>query len=315
MTNLKKRKSVVNVGVDVGKWMLDVYIYEKGIHWQDENTPDGIKRILKRLSHYRVERLVMEATGRYQLGLAAAAYDKAIPVCIIKPLSIRKYAGAIEQLAKTDKVDAYVIAEFAAVIQPEPTPKVSKNLRLIKDLLSRRRQVMGMRTMELNRIQVMGKAFEVSCRRVLKCLDAEIARIEQKLDKCIQQQSEWSQRKAILMSAPGVGDTLAYTLLADMPELGTMTNKQVAALVGVAPINRDSGRSRGKRRIQGGRACVRTILYMATLSATQCNPIIKAFYQQLVAQGKHKKVAITACMRKFITMLNAMVRDQVTWAY
>ncbi|MCP3687984.1 MAG: IS110 family transposase [Gammaproteobacteria bacterium] len=315
MTIPKKRKSVINVGVDVGKWLLDVCIYEKDIHWQDENTPDGIKRILKRLSHYRVERLVMEATGRYQLNLAAAAYEKAIPVCIIKPLSIRRYAGAIEQLAKTDKIDAYVIAEFAAVVQPEPTPRVSKNLRLIKDLLSRRRQIMEMRTKELNRIQVMGKAFEVSCRRIIKCLDNEIARIEHKLDKCIQQQSEWSHRKTILISAPGVGDTLVYTLLADMPELGTMTNKQVAALVGVAPINRDSGRSRGKRRIQGGRACVRTILYMATLSATQCNPIIKGFYQQLVAQGKHKKVAITACMRKFITMLNAMVRDNTVWAY
>lgn len=315
MTNPIKRKSVVNVGVDVGKWLLDVCIYEKGIHWQDENTPEGITRILKRLSHYQVERLVMEATGRYQLNLAAAAYDKGIPVCIIKPLSIRRYAGATEQLAKTDKIDAHVIAEFAAILQPEPTPKVSKNLRSIKDLLSRRRQIMEMRTKELNRIQIMGKAFEGSCRRIIKCLDSEITRIEKKLDRYVEQQSEWSQRKAILKTAPGVGDTLAYTLLADMPELGTMTNKQAAALVGVAPINRDSGRSRGKRRIQGGRACVRTTLYMATLSATQCNPVIRAFYQQLVAQGKHKKVAITACMRKFITMLNAMVRDETEWAY
>ncbi len=315
MTNPIKRKSVVNVGVDVGKWFLDVCIYEKDIHWQDENTPEGIARILKRLSHYRVERLAMEATGRYQLDLAAAAYDRGIPVCIIKPLSIRRYAGATEQLAKTDKIDAHVIAEFAAILQPKPTPNVSKNLRSIKDLLSRRRQIIEMRTKELNRIQVMGKGFEASCRRVIKCLDTEIARIEKKLDRYVEQQSEWSQRKAILMTAPGVGDTLAYTLLADMPELGSMTNKQAAALVGVAPINRDSGRSRGKRRIRGGRACVRTTLYMATLSATQCNPIIRAFYQQLVAQGKHKKVAITACMRKFITMLNAMVRDETEWAY
>ena len=315
MTNPKKRKSVVNVGVDVGKWLLDVCIYEKDIHWQDENTPEGIRRILKRLSHYRVERLVMEATGRYQLNLASAAYDKSIPVCIMKPLSIRRYAGAIEQLAKTDKIDAYVIAEFGAVVQPEPTPKVSKNLRSIKDLLSRRRQVMEMRTKELNRIQVMGRALEASCRRIIKCLDSEITRIEKKLEQRIDKQSEWAERKAILMSTPGVGETPAYTLLADMPELGTLSSKQVASLVGVAPINRDSGRSRGKRRIQGGRSGVRTTLYMATLSATQCNPIIRAFYQQLVAQGKHKKVALTACMRKFITMLNAMVRDQAVWAY
>jgi transposase len=183
MTNPKKRKSMVNVGVDVGKWKLDVCIYEKDIHWQDDNTQEGIKRILKRLSFYHVERLVMEATGRYQLELASAAYKKSIPVCIIKPLSIRRYAGAIEQLAKTDKIDAGVIAEFAAVVQPQATPSISKNLRTIKDLLSRRRQLMEMRTKELNRVQIMGKDFEVSCRRIIKCLDMEIARIEKKLDQ------------------------------------------------------------------------------------------------------------------------------------
>jgi transposase len=315
MTNSKKRKTVVNVGVDVGKWKLDVCIYEKEIHFQEDNTLEGIRRILKRLAYYQVERLVMEATGRYQLELAAAAFEKGIPVCIVKPLSIRRYAGAIEQLAKTDKIDAYVIAEFAAFVQPEPTPKVSDNLRRIKDLLSRRRQIMDMRTQELNRIQIMGKALEASCRRVLKCLDAEIQRIEKKLDRYVDEQQEWANRKTIILSAPGAGDTLAYTLLADLPELGSMSNKQAASLVGVAPINRDSGKSRGKRRIQGGRANVRTVLYMATLSATQCNPIIRAFYLHLIAQGKHKKVALTACMRKFITMLNAMVRDQVAWAY
>jgi transposase len=315
MTNSKKRKTVVNVGVDVGKWKLDVCIYEKEIHFQEDNTLEGIRRILKRLAYYQVERLVMEATGRYQLELAAAAFEKGIPVCIVKPLSIRRYAGAIEQLAKTDKIDAYVIAEFAAFVQPEPTPKVSDNLRRIKDLLSRRRQIMDMRTQELNRIQIMGKALEASCRRVLKCLDAEIQRIEKKLDRYVDEQQEWADRKTIILSAPGAGDTLAYTLLADLPELGSMSNKQAASLVGVAPINRDSGKSRGKRRIQGGRANVRTVLYMATLSATQCNPIIRAFYLHLIAQGKHKKVALTACMRKFITMLNAMVRDQVAWAY
>ncbi|MES9826360.1 MAG: IS110 family transposase [Candidatus Thiodiazotropha endolucinida] len=315
MTNLKKRKSTVNVGVDVGKWMLDVHIYEKDIHWQDENTPEGVSRILKRLAHYRVKRLVMEATGRYQLVLAAAAYQKSLPVCIVKPLSIRRYAGVVEQLAKTDKIDARVIAEYAAIIQPEPTPKVSRNLRTIKDLLTRRRQVMEMRTQELNRLQIMGKAFETSCRRILRCLDAEIYSIEKKLNQLVERQAEWAERKSLLLSAPGVGDTLAYTLLADLPVLGSLNNKQVAALVGVAPINRDSGMSRGKRRIKGGRAGVRTTLYMATLSATQCNPVIRAFYRQLFDQGKHKKVALTACMRKFVTMLNAMVRDQVAWAY
>lgn len=315
MTNLKKSKSVVNVGVDVGKSSLDVYIYEKQLHWQEENTSEGIKRILKRLAHYHVERLAMEATGRYEWALAETSFAKGLPVCILKPLSVRRYAGAIEQLAKTDKIDAAVIAEYAAVTQPKITPRKSKNLIAIKDLLARRRQVKEMRTKELNRIKVMGKSFERSCKRLIKVFDTEVARLEKQLDKYVQEQAEWAERKAILMTAPGVGETLAYTLLADMPELGMLTNKESAALVGVAPINRDSGRLRGKRRIQGGRAGVRTTLYMATLSATQCNPVIKEFYTRLVAQGKHKKVALTACMRKFITMLNAMVRDNVEWAY
>ena len=315
MTNLKMSKTVVNVGVDVGKQSLDVCIHEKKLHWQEQNNAEGIKRILKRLAYYQVERLAVEATGRYEWALAEAAFDKGIPVCILKPLSVRRYAGAIEQLAKTDKIDAAVIAQYAATVKPRATPKKSKNLIVIKDLLSRRRQIMQMRTQELNRIKIMGKALERSCTRIIKVFDTEIVRLEKQLDKHVTEQADWAERKTILMTAPGVGATLAYTLLADMPELGTLNNKQTAALTGVAPINRDSGRLRGKRRIQGGRAGVRTTLYMATLSATQCNPVIKDFYLKLVAAGKHKKVAITACMRKFITMLNAMVRDKVEWAY
>jgi len=315
MTNRKKSKTIINVGVDVGKQFLDVWIYEKSLHFQEENNTSGIKRILKRLSHYQVERLVMEATGRYEFTLAQAAYSKGIPVCIVKPLLVRRYAGAINQLAKTDKIDAAVIAEFSAVVQPEITPQKSKNLIAIKDLVTRRRQLMNLRTQELNRIKIMGKALEVSCNRIIRCLDMEIKRMEKRLAKHVGEQAEWTEKQLVLKSAPGVGDTLIYTLLADLPELGSLNNKEIASLVGVAPINRDSGRLRGKRRIQGGRASIRTVLYMATLSATLCNPVIKAFYKKLVAQGKHKKVAITACMRKFITMLNTMVRDNCVWAY
>jgi len=315
MTNLKKRKSVVNVGVDVGKFTLDIYIYETDVYWQENNSPEGIKRILKRLSHYEVERLVMESTGRYQLELAVAAHDKKLPVCIINPAQVSQYAKADKRLAKTDPLDAQLIAEYGAIMQPELTPEKSKNLLAIKDLIARRRQLMGMRTQELNRRQVMGKRFEVSCNRMIRHLDQEITRIENQLDKHVADESDWSEKRVILKSAPGVGNALIYTILADLPEIGTMDRKQVGALVGLAPMNRDSGRTKGKRRIQGGRYSVRTMLYMATLSATQCNPVIKAFYQQLVAQGKHKKVALTACMRKFITMLNAMVRDRCEWAY
>lgn len=315
MTNLKKRKTIVNVGVDVGKSSLDVCIYETDTYWQEENTTEGIQRILKRLAHYRVKRLVMEATGRYEFELAQAAYRKPLPVCIIKPSAIRQYAKADNRLAKTDKLDAQLIAEYGAVMQPAVTPRKSKNLLAIKDLIARRRQLIGMRTQELNRKQIMGKGFQVSCNRMIRHLDQEIARIEKQLAKHVEAETPWSEKQAILKTAPGVGNTLVYTLLADLPEIGDLTRREIAALVGLAPMNRDSGKLRGKRRIQGGRYTVRTVLYMATLSAITCNPIIKAFYRQLVAQGKHKKVALTACMRKFITMLNAMVRDKCEWAY
>lgn len=313
MTISKKSKSSINVGVDVGKDTLDICIHEKGIHWQEPNNDAGVRNLLKKLSRYQVERLVMEATGRYQFLLAEQAYLKELPVCIMKPLSIRRYAGAVEQLAKTDKIDAVIIAEFAAVIKPRPTLAKSKKLILIKDLLARRRQVMEMRTQELNRLQIMGKSIAPSCKRLLNHLDKEVARLEKALDEQVEAEDTWAQKKALLLTAPGIGNTMVYTLLADLPELGEMNNKQAAALVGVAPINRDSGKVRGKRRVYGGRAGVRTTLYMATLSATMCNPVIKAFYQRLVTQGKHKKVAITACMRKFIVILNAMLRDNMAW--
>lgn len=315
MTNQKKSKAGINVGVDVGKNLLDVCIHEKQLYWQDENSDQGIRRILKRLAHYRVARLVVESTGRHEFAIVEAASAKGIPVVVAKPLSVRRFAGAIEQLAKTDKIDAGLIANFAATLQPKPTPEIGKNLRNIKDLIVRRRQLMTMRTKELNREKIMGAALAVSIRRIIRVLEQEIARIENRLDKAIQQQSAWSERQQILLTAPGVGPALVYTLLAELPELGQLNNKQAAALVGVAPFNRDSGAMRGKRRIKGGRHGVRTMLYMATMSATLCNPVIKAFYDSLVAAGKHKKVALVACMRKFICMLNAMVRDGVAWAY
>jgi len=315
MANLTKSKTVVNVGVDVGKQYLDVCIYEKNLYWREDNTVAGTKRLLKRLSHYHVERLVMEATGRYEFELAQLAYARKLPVCIVKPLLIRRYAGANDQLAKTDKLDAQVIAEFAATLKPKVTPEKSKNLIAIRDLIARRRQLVNLRTQENNRRGIMGKVLAVSCRRIIRHLNAEIERIEKQLARHVSEQAEWTEKQSRLKTVPGVGDTLVYTLLADLPELGELNNREISKLVGVAPINRDSGRMRGKRRIQGGRANIRTVLYMATLSATRCNPVIKAFYRKLVAQGKHKKVALTACMRKFIIILNTMEKNKTEWAF
>lgn len=315
MTNTNKSKTCINVGVDVGKHHLDVCLYKKAIYFQVTNCKEGIRQLLKRLAYYRVERLVMEATGRYEFQLAEAAYDRGLPVCIVKPLSVRRYARAIDQLAKTDKLDVNLLAEFAAVVCPRVSPQKSKRLIRIKDLLIRRRQLIAMHTQEMNRLHIMGKTFEASIRRVLNLFDKEVERVETQLDKLVQAHSEWALKKALLLTVPGVGNTLAYTLLADMPELGALSNKQAASLAGLAPINRDSDRMRGKRRIQGGRASVRTTLYMATLSPIQCNPILKHFYQKLVEKGKHKKVAITACMRRFITILNAILRDNTAWTH
>jgi transposase len=232
---------------------------------------------------------------------------------VANPLTIRRYAGAIGLLAKTDKLDAGLIAEYAAVLKPEVRPLASEKTLRIKDLLSRRRQLMEMRTMELNREQQFDGKIAASCRRLIKALEKEVAAVEQALDQAIEEVEEWRQRKELLLSVPGVGDTLAYTLLGDMPELGELNQKQIAALTGVAPFNRDSGNQRGRRRIRGGRAGVRTVLFMATLSAVQHNPVIRAFYQRLVAAGKHKKVALVACMRKMMGLLNAMLRDGKSW--
>jgi len=238
MANPRTSKTSVNVGVDVGKFYLDIFIHEKGIYFREENTPEGIRKVIKRLAYYSVERIAMEATGRYEFSLAEACYLKGLPVVIAKPISVRRYAGAIDQLAKTDKIDSQIIAEYAATLRPKPTPRKSKNLIIIKDLLARRRQLMHMRTQELNRIKVMGKAFEISCNRMIKMFDKEIVRMEAKLQAHVEQQAEWSERQEILLSAPGVGNTLAYSILADLPVIGTLTNNQIRKLVGVAPIHR-----------------------------------------------------------------------------
>ena len=314
MTN-KIEKFGINIGIDVGKFQLDIYLLERDLHFAVNNDDKGIRDALNRIKRYSVERIVLEATGRYELEFVTAAFDQGLPVCIVKPLAVRQFARASDQLAKTDKIDARIIAQFGQMMKPRFSLRQSKNQRLIKDLVVRRRQLINMRTMELNRQKIMGSTIERACNRLIKAINKDIQWTQTKLSKAVEEESAWAERRALLSTVPGVGDTLIYTLLSDMPELGTLNNKEIAALAGLAPINRDSGKLKGKRRIQGGRAQVRTTLYMATMSAIQCNPIISGFYHHLVARGKHKKVALTAAMRKFITILNAMVRDNAVWAY
>jgi len=226
---------------------------------------------------------------------------------------VRRFAGALGILAKTAKLDSRVIAQYAAMIAP-PVRKLPDNkTRKLRDLGKRRQQVVGMLTMEKNRLQIMPAFLCGDIRKSINSLKRQQAKLDEKIIKLSEQVEAWRHQRDIMESMPGVGVRLSTTMLSDLRELGTLNQKQIAALVGVAPMNRDSGRMRGNRRIRGGRAQVRTVLFMATLCAIQHNPVIKAFYQRLVKNGTHKKVAVVACMRKMIVLLNAMVRDETYW--
>jgi transposase len=236
-----------------------------------------------------------------------------MPVVVVQPMQVSQFAKAQGVYAKTDKIDARVIAQFGSVMQPEVRPIASKIVRLIKDLLARKRQLMATRTQELNRRHKAPKLLIPSHNRSLKVLDKEIAWVNDRLEKEVGGVTKWRRTYRILSSIPGVGDGVAYTLLGQLPELGELSNRQIAALCGLAPFNKDSGNMRGKRRIRGGRAPIRTVLYMAMLSSIQCNPVMNEFYERLVAKGKHKKVALTACMRKMMSIINTMVRNDQEW--
>lgn len=311
----KQREAGVNVGVDVGKQQLDVFIHERALHFTVTNDPAGIRSLLSRLSRYRLARLVVEATGRRELGLVLAAAERGWPVIVSQPLIVRRYAAAKGILAKTDKIVAALIADYAATMRPEVRPLAVGKMREIKDLIARRRQLVELSTMEKNRLDVMPKALQAGIRHHLKYLKAAIEKLDSFIDELVSSVDEWREKRDLLVSVPGIGPQVVNTLLSDLPELGTLTNKEIAALVGLAPFNRDSGSLRGKRHIRGGRASVRTVLFMAMLSAVQHNPIIHAAYQRMLSAGKLKKVALVACMRKMITFLNAMLRDRTEWRF
>lgn len=295
-------RSERNVGIDIGKSMLDVCIFELDIYLQYPNTEEGIRELIKKLSRYNLTRILVEATGGYERRLVEACAEKELPLIIVQPAQVRQFANALGINAKTDKIDSRAIAQFGAVIKPEVRPLNNKKVRYIRDLLSRKRQLNEMRTQELNRQHKAPAILAATHKRLLKVLA-----------KAISEVSEWQRTYEILNSVPGVGDGVSFTLLGELPELGQLSPRKIAALCGLAPYNRDSGIMKGRRRIKGGRAPIRTVLYMAMLSAIQCNPVMKKFYKKLVEQGKHKKVALTACMRKMVTILNAMVRDNCEW--
>jgi len=308
-----KRETGINIGIDVGKAQLDVAIHERKRYFTTTNDAQGIRYLLGRLARYKVDRIVVEATGRREYELVVAAAKKGLPVIICQPIKVRRYAGAKGVLAKTDKIDAQILASYAAVMKPEVRPLAIGNIRKIKDLTCRRRQLIEINTMEKNRLDVMPTALKADIRRHIKHIQAQIEKLDKLIARLVEDIDEWREKRDILQSVPGIGTQVINTLLADLPELGTLNHKQIAALVGVAPFNRESGSMRGKRRIRGGRACVRTILFMAIMTSVQHNPLIRRYYQRLVASGKHKKVALVACMRKMITILNSMLQSGNRW--
>lgn len=303
----------INVGVDTGKSQLDIYIRPLDIYFTVPNTEKGISDAIKTIKKHKPQRVVIEATGRLEMPFILACDKAKLPYVIANPLRIKRFAGAIGQRAKNDRLDAALIAHYAERVQPELTKLKSENIRLMSDLVTRRNQLLTMQTMERNRLQILPKNISSTITPILTALKNQIEKVEAKIAKLIESCPEYQARNTILQSMPGVGKVLAASLISNVPELGFITNKQASSLIGVAPITRESGRFKGKRLIQGGRSQVRTVMYMAMMSAIQCNPVFKATYERLLTAGKPKKVAIVACMRKMVVILNSMLRDGVMW--
>ena len=311
--NTNNNQNEINVGVDTGKTQLAIYIRPLDIYFTVENNQSGIKHAIQILKKHPVTRVTIEATCRLEQPFIIACAEANIPFVVANPVNIKRFAGAIGQKAKTDKLDAQLIAHFGEAIKPPLSSLKPEQMRLMSDLLSRRRQLMDMQTMEKNRSQIMPKTLSSLIKPILTALKNQIDKVDLKLQKLIEECDEYKAKNAIIQSVPGVSNVVAFNLLSDMPELGYVNNKEAASLVGVAPFNRESCVYQGKRMIRGGRPKIRTAMYMAMMSAIQCNSKFKDLYQRMVKAGKPKKVAIIACIRKLVVIINSMVRDGVMW--
>lgn len=300
------------VGVDVAKARLDVAIHD-GAAWSLVHDPAGIAALLTRLHTEEPSLVVLEATGGWEAPLAAALDAAGIPVAVVNPKRVRDFARANGTLAKTDRLDARTLAHFAEAIRPPARPAPDAATVALQATLARRTELVGLLAGERGRLTLAAPAVVASLDAHCAWLDAAITALDGELRALIAASDAWRERRALVESVPGVGPVLAVTLIAAVPALGRLTGKQVAALVGVAPFNRDSGTKRGKREVMGGRSAVRTTLSMATLAATRCNPVIRAHFQQLRERGKAFKVALVACMRKLLVILNAMMKQQTPW--
>lgn len=302
------------VGIDVAKRQLDVCIRPAGLTFTVTRDAAGLEELVARLREVQAELIVLEATGGFEQVVTATLAGALLPVVVVNPRQVRDFARASGKLAKTDTLDAAVIALFAERMRPELRPLPSEAAQQLGELAARRRQVIDMMTAERHRLrQAAHRHVQKRLAAHLAWLEAELADIDRDLDQTIRDSELWRQQEALLTSVPGVGPTVARTLLAELPELGTLERRALAALVGVAPMNRDSGQHRGKRSIQGGRSVVREKLYMAAWVARRFNPVIKTFYDRLIAAGKPRKTALVACMHKLLTILNAILRSKKPW--
>ena len=301
------------VGIDVSKGALDVYLRPSGEQFQVPNQEAGIVELVKRLQATVIEQVIVESTGGLELEVAHALDEAGIAVSIINPRQGRDFAKASGKLAKTDRIDAAVLAHFGEAIQPPVTVLASDQSRSLRDAVTRRRQLVEMLSAEKNRRASVRGTMRQNVERHIEWLEEEIRQLDEEIEHLSQAQVEWHSQITLLKSVPGVGPVIATTLTATLPELGSVSDKRISALVGVAPFNRDSGKFRGNRTIWGGRANVRAVLYMGTLTAVRYNPTLKAFYQRLLDQGKAKKVALVACMHKLLRILNAIIRDRQPW--
>jgi len=302
------------VGIDVAKAQLDVHVRPTDERYHVPHDDGGLAELVARLHPLAPALVVLEATGGYELTVAAALGSAGLPVAVVNPRQIRDFARATGQLAKTDALDAHVIARFAEAVQPPARPLPTAQAQALADLVARRRQLLEMLGAERNRHQ-QGRdpRLQRQIATHIRWLTKALAELQATLDDTIRTSPLWRAQDNLLQSVPGVGNVTACTLIAELPELGRLERRKIAALVGVAPFNRDSGRWRGRRMIVGGRPTVRSVLYMAALTAIRFNPVIAQFYQRLTTNGRPKKVALTAAMRKLLTILNAMLRDQRSW--
>lgn len=303
----------VFVGIDVAKATLDVALRPSGDRWQPANDYRGIDTLVQRLGASSDALVVLEATGGYEQSVAAALASAGVAVVVANPRQVRDFARATGQLAKTDAIDAAVLALFAERVRPEPRPLPDEARQSLEALVTRRRQLIEMLIAEQNRLTHARRAVRRSLTDHIRWLERQLGGVDRDLDQAVRSSPVWRAQDDLLQSVPGIGPITSRTLLAELPELGRLSRKEIAALVGVAPLARDSGTLRGRRTVWGGRAPIRAVLFMAAAAATRWNPVIRTFYQRLRAAGKPAKVALTACMRKLLTIVNAIMRSQTPW--